>query len=84
MEANKTKVVAYRTYAVDVKITAPTVGALEDFEKDLRRALKRTVNTRSRMNRHGVAVVPAQTFRPGPYSDISFVCLTSATTPRRR
>jgi hypothetical protein len=76
-------VVRFRTFCVDVKIVAPTEGAAEDFELEVKRKIQRAVNTQSVAKRHGVLVSP-----PGAYihkpKDSDFSVFLSATPASRR
>jgi len=71
---------------VDVQVIAPTVGALEDWERDVRRAIRRTVNTQARARRHGVEVrAPGVHIPPrGRAKDTDFWVLSSAMPTSRR
>lgn len=79
-----TKVVYFRTFCVDLKIEAPTVGAYEDFERELKRALQRTVNTQTRQRRHYVKVTPPAALKSVPVRDVHFPIFVSNVPHGRR
>jgi hypothetical protein len=53
-------VVRFRTLAIDVKIVAPTEGAAEDFERELKYKLRRAAHNGAMARRHNVEVYPPQ------------------------
>jgi hypothetical protein len=78
------KIVAFRTFLVDVKIEAPSHGALNDYEMELRRKIRRAVNTQTAHRRHGVRVTPPGTLYRQSYSDNEFYVNTTAMPSSRR
>lgn len=48
--------VTNREVRVQLVIEAPTMGALEDFQNELRRKIKRVVNNQAMARRHGVTI----------------------------
>jgi len=76
-------VVRFRTFCVDVKIVAPTEGAAEDFEREVKRKIQRAVNTQSIAKRHGVLVAPPGSSIHQP-KDLDFSVFLSATPASRR
>lgn len=76
------RVVTYHTVTTDYQVIGPNQAAVEDWEKELRRRIRRVVNNQAMAKRHGVEVrAPGLPHAP---KDMDFWVLTSATPPNRR
>lgn len=78
------KVVTFRTYSIDLQIVSPTVGALEDFEREFKKLLRRAANNQALQRRHDVTVKPPGSFIKEGYKDEHFQVFASSVPGSRR
>lgn len=77
------KVVRFRSIITELMIEAPTDGAAEDWEREVKRNIQRTVNNQALARRHGVKVRPPSTL-PKQYPDAAFTVYFTALPISRR
>ena len=74
----------FRTFSVDVHVLGPTVGSVDDWEQELKRRIRRTVNNQAMARRHGVQVRPPGSLIKHTYKDIEFSVFANAVPFSRR
>lgn len=73
---------AFRSFTVHVQVIAPTDGAREDWETEIRRKIKWVVNSRAAARRHGVKVRAPGNPSDKP-RDTDFWVFTESSSPSR-